>query len=154
MLLNLVTNFFHTITYHYMTSYGYVCYHDYSWFMYKFDFIWVLSCNGSNHIKLLLMFIAEKVLLLLVISLTDKWLHVFGTSSDVLQKPNGSKNFITTLIINTSFFQTEALISPKVFSINIYPPPPPPPPPIAQSITKLRPCYYKNIIKHILLIIQ
>ena len=43
--------------------------HDYRWFMYNFDFIWTVSCNGSNHTLLLLMLVAEKVLLLLVISL-------------------------------------------------------------------------------------
>ena len=37
----------------------------------KFDFIWIVSCSWSNHIILLLMFVAEKVLLLLVIYLTD-----------------------------------------------------------------------------------
>ena len=36
----------------------------------KFDFIWIVSCSWSNYIILLLMFEAEKVLLLLVISLT------------------------------------------------------------------------------------
>ena len=37
-----------------------------------FDFIWIVSCSWSNHMKLLLMFVAEKVLLLLVISLTEQ----------------------------------------------------------------------------------
>ena len=37
----------------------------------KIDFIWIVSCSWSNHIILLLIFVAEKVLLLLVISLTD-----------------------------------------------------------------------------------
>ena len=36
----------------------------------KFDFAWIVSCSWSNHTILLLMFVAEKVLLLLVISLT------------------------------------------------------------------------------------
>ena len=36
----------------------------------KCDFVWIVSCSWSNHIILLLMFVAEKVLLLLVISLT------------------------------------------------------------------------------------
>ena len=35
----------------------------------KFDFVWIVYCSWSNHTKLL-MFVAEKVLLLLVISLT------------------------------------------------------------------------------------
>ena len=36
----------------------------------KIDSIWIVSCSWSNHTTLLLMFVAEKVLLLLVISLT------------------------------------------------------------------------------------
>ena len=36
----------------------------------KFDFVWIVSCSWSNHTTLLRMFVAEKVLLLLVISLT------------------------------------------------------------------------------------
>ena len=38
----------------------------------KFDFVWIVSCSWSYHTILLLMFVAEKVLLLLVISLTAK----------------------------------------------------------------------------------
>ena len=38
-------------------------------------FIWIVSCSWSNHTILLLMFVAEKVLLHLVISLTDKQPH-------------------------------------------------------------------------------
>ena len=37
----------------------------------KIWFRWIISCSWSNHTILLLMFVAEKVLLLLVISLTD-----------------------------------------------------------------------------------
>ena len=40
----------------------------------KIDSIWIVSCSWSNHTTLLLMFVAEKVLLLLVISLTVKGL--------------------------------------------------------------------------------
>ena len=36
----------------------------------KIDSIWIVSCSWSNHTISLLMFVAEKVLLLLVISLT------------------------------------------------------------------------------------
>ena len=57
-----------------MTSYGYII-------MIKvglvwFDFIWIVSCSWSNHTILLLIFVAEKVLLLLVIPLTAKWYFV------------------------------------------------------------------------------
>ena len=38
----------------------------------KNDSIWIVSCSWSKHTTLLLMFVAEKVLLLLVISLTGK----------------------------------------------------------------------------------
>ena len=38
----------------------------------KIDYIWIASYSLSNHTTLLLMFVAEKVLLLLVISLTVK----------------------------------------------------------------------------------
>ena len=36
----------------------------------KCDFVWIVSCSSSNHTIWLLIFVAEKVLLLLVISLT------------------------------------------------------------------------------------
>ena len=38
----------------------------------KIKLIWIVSCSFSIDVRLLLMFVAEKVLLLLVISLTDK----------------------------------------------------------------------------------
>ena len=38
----------------------------------KFNFVWIVSCSWNNHTTLLLMFVAEKVLLLLMISLTDQ----------------------------------------------------------------------------------
>ena len=47
----------------------------------KCDFVWIVSCSWSNHIILLLMFVAEKVLLLLVISLT-----AYGQSSVSLSR--------------------------------------------------------------------
>ena len=43
-------------------------------FVTKYDSIWIVSCSWSNHTTLLLMFVSEKVLLLLVISLTAKWI--------------------------------------------------------------------------------
>ena len=67
------TSISHKIIYHYMTSYGYIimvivdsC---------IFYLISIVSCSWSNHTILLLMFVAEKVLLLLVISLTAKGLY-------------------------------------------------------------------------------
>ena len=42
----------------------------------KCDFVGVVYCSWSNHTILLLMFVAEKVLLLLVISLTVNGLHI------------------------------------------------------------------------------
>ena len=54
--------------YHYMTSYGYIIMIIVD--SGAIDFILIVSCSWKNHILLLLMFIAEKVLLLLVISLT------------------------------------------------------------------------------------
>ena len=39
----------------------------------KLDFVWIVSCTWSNNTILLLMFVAEKMLLLLVISLTAKF---------------------------------------------------------------------------------
>ena len=40
----------------------------------KIDFIWIVSCSWSKHTILLLMFVAEKVLRLLVISLTVEYM--------------------------------------------------------------------------------
>ena len=47
----------------------------------KIDSIWIVSCSWSNHTILLLMFVAEKVLLLLVISLTAYCTPVYMRSS-------------------------------------------------------------------------
>ena len=58
----------HTIIYHYMTSCGYIIMNIVDSCMIWFHFH--LSCSWRNHIILLLMFVAEKVLLFLVISLT------------------------------------------------------------------------------------
>ena len=44
--------------------------------LYMIDFIWVASCSWSNYTLLLLLFVVEKVLLLLVIFLTGKNGHL------------------------------------------------------------------------------
>ena len=53
----------------------------------KNDSIWIVSCGWSNHTILLLMFVTEKVLLLLVISLT-----VEGLSCGVPDQPDVNAN--------------------------------------------------------------
>ena len=60
----------HTITYNYMTSYGYIIMIIVDSCMIWFNFDCIMQLQ-KNHIILLLMSVAEKVLLLLVISLTD-----------------------------------------------------------------------------------
>ena len=53
-----------------------------------FDFILTVSCSWRNHIILLLLFVAEKVLLILVISLTVQWkptkIHALVLKSSVV----------------------------------------------------------------------
>ena len=67
MLLNLVAKIkLYTQLYDFLWLY----YYDHSWFLYDLISFWWYICSGRNHIILLLMFVAEKVLLLLVISLT------------------------------------------------------------------------------------
>ena len=63
--------------YHYMTFYGYISMLivTHVWF----DFIFIVSRSWRNHIILLLMFVAEKVLLLLVISVTEKKTRIYWT---------------------------------------------------------------------------
>ena len=86
-----------------------------------FDFIWIVSFSWNNHIILLLMVVAEKALVLLVISLTSRVSIVSGSLvAWCSQAPNNIWTKIWQNSVMVYYFTLELWVQNCFIKLDIY----------------------------------